>query len=296
MTLARPSTAVLFLTHFVDETILAEYRKLKREAREEGQKRDVYLVYNTTEHFTSLEVPSDVDVFRFDAADIRRLNYSRKDMSISSYNIDLFVLNFFLANQPYDHYWVIEYDVRFSGRWSTLFDHFDNDPSDLLGTTVYRYSFNPSWVNWSSLVSPEPGISKVDMIRAFLPVYRISHQGLQAVHAAYRAGWAGHCECTVPTILNVAGLKVADIGGQGEFVAPENHNRFYTNNPLSRGHEPGSLVFRPILTAPGPEPDKLWHPVKSPTIPGMVTGRGNRFVYRARKWMREYLPVLTKGA
>jgi hypothetical protein len=85
---------------------------------------------------------------------------------------------------------------------------------------------------------------------------------MQAMDQAYRLGWSGHCEATWPTIINLAGLKLEDIGGDGEFVAPGNHNRFYTNTLSSPTLAPGSLVFRPARCWLGSQRNKLWHPVK----------------------------------
>lgn len=289
MTTGRNSTAILFMTHFVDEMILGEYRKIKAEASAYG---DVILLCNTTEMRVPPAIPADVTAFLFDKTDIRALGYTSKDTSISSYNIELFVINFFTKNPQYDYYWAIEYDVRFSGNWALLFDAFCGNHVDLLGTTVYRYDFNPSWDNWRSLTAPPPGVKPQDRIRAFLPIYRISRRALDIVHKAYHNGWGGHCECTIPTILNLAGLSIEDMGGNGEFVKPGNLNRFYHNNPKAMTHGPGTLIFRPVLTRPGNEPNLLWHPVKSPTVDGMITGRRYILLHKAKNWMRSNLAAL----
>jgi len=62
--------------------------------------------------------------------------------------------------------------------------------------------------------------------------------------------------------LNAAGLVIEDFGGDGEFVASGNRNRFYTNAPSHCYLVPGSLVFRPMRIMPGLRRNHLWHPVK----------------------------------
>ncbi len=269
--------AVLFMTHFVSEPIIVEYRKLRREV---PSGHDVVLLYNTTERLPGVP-PADTDVFRFDERSLRGLAYRRKSTRINSHNIDLFVLNFWRNRPQYEFYWVIEYDVRFSGDWRLVFEAFADSAVDLLSTTVYRYPFNPDWANWPTL-KPPPGVELAaqDKIASFLPFYRISNRGLTVVDQGYRDGWAGHCECTVPTLLARNGLSIEDIGGDGEFVQPGNVNRFYRNTPKVRTHGPGTLVFRPIQRLVGDEPNQLWHPVKC--AEGMATTRRQRVWRRAR--------------
>jgi hypothetical protein len=63
-------------------------------------------------------------------------------------------------------------------------------------------------------------------------------------------------------VLAYRGLRIEDIGGDGEFVPPGRENRYYRNNWLDKSLTPGTFVFRPAMPAPGLEPNLLWHPVK----------------------------------
>jgi hypothetical protein len=275
---------ILFMTHFIDGTIIDQYRKLRREA---GPGHDVVLLYNTTERLSG-QVPDDVHVVTFEERDLRKLPYSGRKRSISSYNIELFVLNFWCRFPQYEHYWVMEYDVRFSGDWGLVFQAFQGNEADLLSTTIYRYEYNPDWANWPSLSPPSGVVLRTDQkIASFLPFYRISAKALATLHAAYIEGWSGHCECTVPTILGLAGHTIEDIGGDGDFVNPANINRFYRNTPKTRTKGPGTMVFRPVREVAGEEPDMLWHPVKCAA--GMVTSRRQKVLRRARILLKNVL-------
>jgi hypothetical protein len=177
---------------------------------------------------------------------------------------DLIALNFFNAYPHYDRYWFIEYDVRFSGRWNEFFAFFDADAADFLSTSIRRKTEHPAWMHWPTLHVPGDAGTLPDDERlcSFMPVFRVSRRGMEAVDRAYRGGWGGHCEATWPTIIHYAGLTIEDLGGDGTFVAPGNHTRFYSNTPENEDLFPGSLVFRPVRSWTGAHRNWLWHPVK----------------------------------
>jgi hypothetical protein len=158
---------------------------------------------------------------------------------------------------------VVEYDVRFSGPWRRFLAAFAAEEADLLAPCVLRRRDDPGWYNWPSLLTagPEP-VGEEDALRAFLPIFRASRRMVETVDAAYRAGWGGHCEATWPTIARVRGLRVADIGGVGEFADARRRGRFYGSTPMDTFLAPGTLLFKPVLLRPGSRRDMLWHPVK----------------------------------
>lgn len=285
MTLQRKSgsghSVVLLLAHFIDPAILAEYRKLKREL---GSRYDVVLLFDKTLYGTP-DLPGDVQGFFFDKSDIRALGYPRKGRSHNSFDVELFAMHFWRSNPHYDFYWLVEYDVRFSGSWDKLFGHFAASGADLLGTTLHRYDINPNWENWRTLVTPEEDLPPYELLRGFFPFYRLSARAFAALDDAYRQGWAGHFECVVPTVLAAAGLELEDIGGNGEFVKAENIDRFYRNNRLSSDLAPGSFIFRPIHSRVGGSPNTLWHPVRQPEVESWITGRRARMA----AWLRRIL-------
>lgn len=177
---------------------------------------------------------------------------------------DLITLAFWRAHPDFDRYWVIEYDVRFSGRWDTLLAAFADNDADFLSTSLRRRPDQPLWPYWDSLRAPgdRPPPDGMEQLCAFTPIYRVSAAGMAAMDRAYRAGWSGHIEVAWPSLIRAAGLTVEDLGGQGPFVAPANRGRFYFNTPLTQNMGPGSLVFRPARTRAGRQRDLLWHPVK----------------------------------
>lgn len=268
------SAAVLLMTHFLDDGIVAQYRRLRAEAAG----LDVYLLYNRSDDpCPGYPVPAGVALVGVSAEKIRALGYPRKGRRLNARDVELFVMLFHRRHPNYTHYWVVEYDVAFTGRWSVLFDAFAASSADLLATTVHRFTVNPAWPNWSTVEGPVGPLPAACLLRAFMPCCRLSRAALTALDHAYALGWSGHYEATVPTLITTAGLAIEDLGGDGEFVAAGNRNRFYTNTPTNNQLAPGSFVFRPVRSSPGERPNFLWHPVKPAATPsGWATGRRRR--------------------
>lgn len=58
---------------------------------------------------------------------------------------DRALLAFYRKFPQYAYYWIIEYHVDFSGRWSDFFGSFDHNEADLLCTNLHRHPVNPDW-------------------------------------------------------------------------------------------------------------------------------------------------------
>ncbi|MBV1906549.1 MAG: DUF3405 domain-containing protein [Pseudomonadales bacterium] len=185
-------------------------------------------------------------------------------------NAELPVMLFKAAHPEYEYYWVVEYDVRFSGNWRLFFSHFAENNADLLGTTLSSYLECPGWSHWSSVNIKVFDLSNTDLIRGFFPVYRISRQALECLDKAYQKECSGHMESLMPSLLYHSGMRLEDFGGSGTFVAADNKNKFYTNNPLDNTLAPGTFIYRPWFTEPGEQRNILWHPVKAPVHPLIV--------------------------
>jgi hypothetical protein len=266
-------SAILILNHFRDQDLVDLYADIAGEC---GETHDVFLLSDRTRVLSSFaKLPPGARQVRFTFDDLLALGYrdaeelsgEAEGRNLKCGNMDLPVLYFHAKHPEYAHVWVVEYDVRFSGRWGAFFGAFDDSDADLLGTTLMRYAEFPEWDHWHWLDLPWLDLAEDEQLRSFLPVYRISNEALDCLHDAYAREHAGHHEALIPTILNKQGLRIEDIGGEGEFVRPGNENRFYTNTRLSNPLSPGTFVFRPLLTEVGDQPGKLWHPVKPANAP-----------------------------
>jgi hypothetical protein len=262
----RP-TAILILNHFASRELNALYASIA--ATCEGP-FEVWLLSDRTQ-ISLGRTPREMREFAFTRTDLEALGYpgraqirhafgGRRNMALG--HADLPVLLFRSRYPHYRQFWIVEYDVRWTGAWIEFFDAFAESPADLLGTTVNRYPECPQWSHWNSLALTTVEVDQADWVRGFFPVYRISARALDCIDAAYREGNRGHMEALMPNVLHAAGLVIEDVGGSGSFVAPGNRNRFYDNTPTANNLSPGSFVYRPERPAPGAEAERLWHPVK----------------------------------
>lgn len=272
---SKNKTVLLFLTHIKNKTI---NRQISRLFKQCSNQFDIFVLCDNSEGKFD-RYKDDRRFFLFDVSQLRAMGYPAKSASetlsrsnqgdyhhrrfnFDPGNVELPVLLFFKAHPEYDHFWTIEYDVRFSGAWDRFFSTFEKNDADLLGTTLTRYERIPGWFHWPSLDLGAMRVGKDAYLRGFFPVYRLSRRALERLDRDYRTGVKGHFECLVPTLLQHAGMTIEDIGGDGELVRPGNVNRFYRNTPTEGHLGPGTFVFRPIMERPGDEPNTLWHPVK----------------------------------
>jgi hypothetical protein len=129
---------------------------------------------------------------------------------------DLILLHFFNAYPDFDRHWVVEYDVRFTGHWSRLFD-------------ASRTATPASWASRCAATSTaRSGIAGRRCRRrrdagcptgtAPGPPSRRTGSAGAAWRQSTRPtakGWGGHLEAAWPTILATRGMVLEGIGGTG---------------------------------------------------------------------------------
>jgi hypothetical protein len=261
---------ILYTAHYLTEELLAQYALMRQSC---AGRYDVVLLYdNFHDDFAEVEHDLDVDVHLVEPRAIAGLLYpswpGRKHLEFTSPsglrpgNWDFAILEYFRAHPIHPYYWRVEYDVRFTGDWRHFFDTCSASQADLLGTTLLRRTDSPPWYWWSSLGRPDGPLDEASTLRGFFPIARLSNRACALLDAQYSAGWYGHAECAMPTVIAHAGLTVEDIGGRGEFVPAGHEERFYRNTPADECLRPGTFVYRPAMPQPGARPNTLWHPVK----------------------------------
>jgi hypothetical protein len=257
------STAILFQTHYFDAACHRVFRRLADRCL--PHHRPVVVIHLAP----GAAVPPRLarvphHIVRTD--ELRALPYPAKARQ-EGWNLwagghtDLIPLHYFRAHPGHDRYWVVEYDVRYSGDWRTFLAAFEEDDTDLLLPGLIGRLDDPDWYNWPSFQGPEP-IPPALQLRGFLPVYRASARLMRHMDACYAAGWGGHCEGTWPTLARLRGMSIADPGGHGAFTPERYRGRFYSCTPEAVNLAPGTLVFKPPLYRMGSRKDMLWHPVK----------------------------------
>jgi hypothetical protein len=255
--------AVLFFTHVWDEWIEARFLKLSREM---GAGYDVWVTGFIPEG-AGVAVPGPARTAFAGEAELRAAFTPAPCVCQAAYELKfhhLVPLHFYRRNPGYAHYWVIEFDVQYTGNWADFFAELESSPADLLGTAVQKRQEHTEWFHWSYLCTGGGDLDEAAYVKAFLPVMRVSKRGFEAIEHAYRRNWHGHYEALWPTAIVDAGLLVEDIGGPGAFAPPARRNRHYTATLNDVCGAPGTFCYRPVKTEAEVEqvPAMLWHPVK----------------------------------
>ena len=174
------------------------------------------------------------------------------------------VLDFFLSHREYQQYWVVEYDVRYTGQWESLIRAFQSFDHDLVTSHIRHFAQEPRWPWWDTLNHPTQSIVRERYVRSFNVIYRISNRALKFLHQAQLDGWRGYPEVSFPTLLSVGGFTLLDFGGNGRFALPEYKNKFYTSHSSINGllSISGTMRYRPSMARAGSRKNKIYHPVK----------------------------------
>jgi len=173
-------------------------------------------------------------------------------------------MDFYVCHPEYDFYWLVEFDVRYTGNWAVFLNSFGTDCHDLITCHIRRAFEEPLWWLWDTLTHPKKTIARTSCLRSFNVIYRISRRALSLIHAAQEDGWRGHPEVLLPTLLHTGGCSLLDFGGDGPYAPAGRKNTAYTSGGLADGSlNPFCTVrFRPSRARAGLRSNKLYHPVK----------------------------------
>ncbi len=267
--MAQPRTAITWLTHFDDAKADEAFARLAREASGFGTVVEVRQ-HSTAPHRPSTNKPnalvlSDEDLARLSPHRFRQMKENSAGV-VGGY-VDLVHISAALSLGGFDFYWFIEYDVDFSGDWSTFFRAFESSTADVLTTNVRPRSAAEAWMHWRWTTHPDD-VDPQKLTRSFMPIGRLSRR-LVELYAHEAGSWAGHYEALYPTMALHFGLSVEDIGAAGPFTPSHRRGRFYYTG-ASSALDVGSLrAFPPVGTTYYPQSgerlplDHLWHPIKS---------------------------------
>lgn len=268
---AVPRQCVLLLTHVWTPRVQAHVERLKREA---GGVLDVFLLFQLP-HADSprpngVEPDVVVDLDAATATFPRRVaEHGGLPKAIMGCTDTLWMtgcLNPRLAQ--YDQFWIVEFDVDFSGDWGDFFQQAVAYEGDVLGIDLKYGSEEPDWPHLRKFVQPPD--APPDPTIGFFPTVRLSRRFVERYREVVaKPGWYGHMEVVMPSIAVAEGFMVREIGGVGSFTPPERRGLHYT---AGRSVEPEARTFRyrPAVSykyfheAPEnfPQRERLHHPVK----------------------------------
>jgi len=246
---APSSVAFVILSHTINDFVLSRYRKLQGEI---GRGYDVVLLL--TKDLAALAQELNIDDFEIVLEeDIFLAEYGEKGRSgkIVPGNTDLVMMAFARRRPRYDRIWMIEYDVAFPSGAGVLAEIDAASHADLvLGRRWSTRKQVPDWPWWKSLKpsNNDEALVTLDTSRSgHFALSRYSRRLFDELEKAYRSGWAGHHEATVPTIARIREMPVEDI------------------NDIAR-RSLGRVLLTPAsfgATGCSPRsPDLIYHPIK----------------------------------
>lgn len=249
--------SVLFIGHQVSRESRRAYDELRRAV---GDRRQVRWLLDVA---GCPDVPADLagEVLPFDSRDFASWGYATFGPTMLPGHCHFPALRHAASLPAGGRLWTIEYDVRFTGDWQLFFGHMDRSDADLLTCHLRSWRQEPRWHWWPSLRGPAgEQLDAAVLRRGLLVVARYSSRALAELARLHAAGWRGHQEVAVPTLLGQAGLEVRDINDVG--AAPR---RFYTSATSRRGKMRGlfaTVRYRPVRNRAGWRRNMLYHPVK----------------------------------
>lgn len=259
-----PRSALLWMTHVWNPELEAEFKKL-REMDGSGLPEVWLLLDARTPGAETIARGRHRCRLMDEAGVVGRLGYGPSGGLRFFDQMHLPLIDFWLSHPDYEHYWLVEYDVRYTGDWGVFLESFNDLDHDLLTTHVRRFSDEPYWYWWDSLSHPERHIPREERARSLNVIYRMSSRALDLVHEEQSRGWRGHPEVLLPTLLLHNGYTVMDLGGDGPFTPEGLRGRAYSSDTSKAGRlvSPfGTVRWRPSWSSPGRRADTIYHPVK----------------------------------
>jgi Core-2/I-Branching enzyme/Protein of unknown function (DUF3431) len=154
----------------------------------------------------------------------------------------LSVLNEFLQDDS-SFLWLTDDRITWGEIEEEFHDYFEDVDADLLATEIRSHASDKNWYWWSSIKIPVEGVKIADCgVAALLPLMRLSRAAAKAIIDGIQAGWTGHGEALIPTLVNHARLKIEDIGGTGKFTPEDRIGRWYDRRTW---HWRGPVEFVP---------------------------------------------------
>jgi hypothetical protein len=280
------------MTHVWNQELEAEFKKFLQ-IKYPGSP-DVWLILDSS-------TPGAADLVRryerchvFNVDEMcQRLAYPRINKETLYNQVHFPILDFFVTHSEYDHYWIIEFDVRYTGKWETLLRSFESYNHDLIASHIRHFSQEPAWYWWDSFRHPTKTIGPDRYIRSFNVIFRISNRALLLIHREQQDGWRGHPEVLIPTLLDNQGYTLMDFGGDGAFSLPELKNTFYTSGSTQDGipNPFCTMRWRPLRARAGVSKNKIYHPVKPASMREPLTAR---LMFFAR-WTWKYFCEKMRG-
>ena len=140
--------AILFLSDHSDTWTMNAFDQLLHSITS-TENTDVYFAYHLHKGKVCPEILRTCkNTFPFSSSILTDIGYSPIGDSLVPGNNHFPLLYFFLKHSEYDYYWLVEDDVRFTGKWQYLLDSFADDSTDFISSRLQWQEDNPNWYWW----------------------------------------------------------------------------------------------------------------------------------------------------
>lgn len=204
------SNVILFTTHFIDDNVIDHLNILKEQIKD----ADIYVLFNDTENKCTLE---NENIYYFNSDVVAKHGfvmhyyypYFPKNVNKEFYknNFEYGLFCFYKDHPNYNNYWVIEYDVIYTGNWNDLILKYERN--DFVSSNILTYDQCKTWHMWENdqLTHYQTIIPKVK-IKSFNPIFKISRKALKDLILLNHKGNYGFYEIYFPSVLNQLGYKL----------------------------------------------------------------------------------------
>lgn len=243
-------TCVVLRTHLIDDDI---YRNLYLPLQ--SSLPDTYhlvVAYDQTRNpWPGERFPVD-DLLHHDKEAMRRRNPLHRD---NWHSFDSFLDHVYVDRPGFAHYWILEYDVRFSGDWWRFLSDQDQTAADaLLINGTWPFNGDHNWWVWHELQwGGDLGIE--ERCAGYVFLGRYSRELLQCVHEQIGKR-SGYAEVYLATLCNAYGFSTAAVDSRfhGSVCAT---NAGITSDEYARlSHQEPNRIFHKVRApaAAGPQP------------------------------------------
>lgn len=236
---------IVFATHFLNEEIINRYLKIKHECSDRFSVILFFYTKNMEGGNAFIKCLDVGDIMIVNPSNIRELGYFSLFKNSIRGSVNHLLQYYYLKNPKYDYYWLVEYDVVFTGLWSYFFNILSRYSADFIGGHVEHYNIdNSSWTWWNKTRWVSIPFLLNELIKSFNPIFRLSSKALRYLDSYLRMGNIAHYEVLIPTALYHAGFSLMDYGGTGLFTPIDLKNKLYIQG---HGINNGTLRWRPIF-------------------------------------------------
>jgi len=151
------------------------------------------------------------DCIAFSNDILHNLGYFAISEDIFPANVHFPLLRVFLEYPDYEYYWIINSEIYSSDELNHFFLHIEQSDADFLSLSFKSREELKDWPWWQSLIYKLKPIADQELIKSDNTIYRISNSALEFIHCCLSAGWSGHHDVLLPSLLNKAGFNLGKI-------------------------------------------------------------------------------------